>query len=197
MRRPGTTTRSPPQRGHPAIVRPPLGWPPGAFGNAFVRPAAPRAVTLDPTDRRILRLLQEDARRSYRSIGEAVDLGAPSVHARVQRLEREGYIRGYHADIDPEKVGRTLTAFVSIGLEGARKGEAPRTELVAGELRKDPDVLEVHAVTGEDDLLVKVRTSDIRGLERLLLRSLEPLEGVRRTTTTIVVRTLLDRETPP
>jgi DNA-binding Lrp family transcriptional regulator len=115
----------------------------------------------------------------------------------VQRLEEEGYIRGYHAEIDAEKVGRGLTAFVSIGLEGGRKGDVPRTESIADQLRKDPDVVEVHAITGEDDLLVKVRTSDIKGLERLLLRALEPLEGVRRTTTTIVVRTLIDRETPP
>lgn len=154
-------------------------------------------MTLDAVDRKILRLLQEDARRSYRSIGEAVDLGAPSVHVRVQRLEREGYIRGYHAELDAEKMGRALTAFVSIGLEGARKGDTPRTESIADQLRKDADLLEVHAITGEDDLLVKIQTSDIRGLERLLLRSLEPLEGVRRTTTTIVVRTRIERETLP
>lgn len=154
-------------------------------------------MNLDATDRKILRLLQEDGRRSYRSLGEAVDLGAASVHARVQRLEREGFIRGYHADIDPEKMGRGLTAFVSIGLEGGRKGETPRTEAIAEQLRKDADVVEVHAITGEDDLLVKVRTSDMRGLERLLLRALEPLEGVRRTTTTLVVRTLIDREPLP
>lgn len=150
-------------------------------------------MTLDAIDRKILRLLQEDARRSYRSIGEAVDLGAPSVHARVQRLEREGFIKGYHAVVDPEKIGHGMTAFVSIGLEGGRKTDTPRTDAVAEQLRKDPDVVEVYAITGEDDLIVKVRTSDIRGLERLLLRSLEPLEGVRRTTTTIVVRTLLER----
>jgi len=152
-------------------------------------------MTLDPVDRKILRLLQEDARRSYRELGELVDLRAPSVHARVQRLEKDGFIRGYHADIDPEKVGRSMTAYVSIGLEGGHKGDRPRTETVAEQLRKDHDVVEVHAVTGEDDLLVKVRTTDIRGLERLLLRSLEPLEGVRRTTTTIVVRTLVERPT--
>lgn len=154
-------------------------------------------MTLDAVDRKILRLLQEDARMSFRALADAVDLRAPTVHARVQRLEKEGYIRGYHAEVDPERVGRTLTAYVSIGLEGGRKGEVPRTELVAEQLRKDPDVLEVHAVTGEDDLLVKVRTSDIRGLERLLIRVLDPLEGVRRTTTNIVVRTLLERPTPP
>lgn len=154
-------------------------------------------MTLDALDRKILRLLQQDARTSYRAIADAVDLRAPSVHARVQRLEKEGFIRGYHADIDPEKVGRTLTAYVSIGLEGGRRGETPRTEAVADALRKDPDVVEVHAVTGEDDLLIKIRTTDIRGLERLLLRSLEPLEGVRRTTTNIVVRSLFERPTPP
>jgi DNA-binding Lrp family transcriptional regulator len=154
-------------------------------------------VTLDATDRKILRILQEDGRKSYREIGELVDLRAPSVHARVQRLEKDGYIRGYHADVDPEKVGRSMIAFVSIGIEGGRKGDVPRTEAIADQLRKDPDVVEVYAVTGEDDLLVKVRTSDIRGLERLLLRSLEPIEGVRRTTTNIVVRTLIERETMP
>ncbi|HUR69043.1 MAG TPA: Lrp/AsnC family transcriptional regulator [Candidatus Thermoplasmatota archaeon] len=154
-------------------------------------------MTLDAVDRKLLKMLQEDGRRSFRSLGEAVDLGAPSVHARVQRLEREGYIRGYHAHVDAEKVGRGMTAFVSIGLEGGRKGDVPRTEAIADQLRKDPDVVEVHAITGEDDLLVKVRTSDIRGLERLLLRALEPLEGVRRTTTNIVVRTLIERETAP
>ena len=156
-----------------------------------------RAVTLDAVDRKILRLLQEDGRRSYRAIAEAVGLRAPSVHARVQRLEKEGYIRGYHADVDPEKIGRTMTAFVSIGLGGGRKGETPRTDLVAEQLRKDPDVVEVHAVTGEDDLLVKVRTTDIRGLERLLIRVLEPLEGVSRTTTNIVVRTVFERPPSP
>jgi len=160
-------------------------------------PASPVPMSLDATDRKLLRLLQEDARRSFRALGEAVGLGAPSVHARVQRLEKEGFIRGYHADVDPERVGKPMAAFVTIGLEGGRKGDTPRTEMVAEQLRKDPDVLEVHAITGEDDLLVKVRTSDMRGLERLLLRSLEPLEGVRRTTTNIVVRTLIERQTPP
>ena len=154
-------------------------------------------MTLDAIDRKILRLLQEDGRRSYRAIAEAVGLRAPSVHARVQRLEKEGYIRGYHADVDPERMGKTLTAYVSIGLEGGRKGETPRTDIVADQLRKDPDVVEVHAITGEDDLLVKIRTTDIRGLERLLLRSLEPLEGVRRTTTNIVVRSLFERPSQP
>lgn len=154
-------------------------------------------MSLDGTDRKILRLLQQDARLSYRALAEHVDLSPPSVHARVQRLEKEGFILGYHAHIDPEKTGHTLTAYVSIGLEGGRKGETPRIEQVTEQLRKDPDITEAHAVTGEDDLLIKVRTSDIRGLERLLLRVLDPIEGVRRTTTNIVVRTLIERPSPP
>lgn len=155
------------------------------------------SVTLDPVDRKLLRLLQQDGRASFRALADAVQLSAPSVHARVQRLEKDGYIRGYHADVDPEKIGRGLTAYVSIGLEGGRKGDVPRIEQVAEQLRRDPDVVEAHAVTGEDDLLIKVRTSDIRGLERLLIRVLDPLEGVRRTTTNIVVRTVFERATPP
>jgi DNA-binding Lrp family transcriptional regulator len=154
-------------------------------------------MTLDAVDRKLLRLLQEDGRRSFRALAEVVGLRAPSVHARVQRLEKEGYIRGYHADVDPEKVGRGLTAFVTIALEGGRRGETPRMEAIAEQLRRDTDVVEVHAITGEDDLLLKVRTNDIRGLERLLIRVLDPLEGVRGTTTNIVVRTHFERATPP
>jgi len=154
-------------------------------------------MALDATDYHILELLQEDARRSYRDLGERVGLGAASVHARVQRLERDGVIRAYRADVDAEKVGRPLTAFVSIGLGGASKPrDRPRLESVAEALENHPDVVEVYAVTGEDDLLVKVREDDIKGLERLLIRVLDPLDGVRKTTTTIVVRTLLERPVP-
>ena len=154
------------------------------------------SVELDDVDRKILRLLQADARISYRAIAEKVGIRAPSVHARVKRLEEEGVITGYHAVVDPVKVGLPMTAFVTIGLEGGRKGNVPRTEAISALLRKHPEVTEVHAITGEDDLLVKLRVADIAGLERVLIRVLEPLEGVRRTTTMIVVRTLFDRETP-
>lgn len=150
---------------------------------------------LDATDRKILRALQEDARQSFRAIGEKVGIRAPSVHARVKRMEDEGVITGYRATVDAQKVGHALTAFVSIGLEGGRKGTIPRAEAIATALRRDGDVVEVHTVAGEDDLLVKVRVTDMAGLERLLMRTLEPLEGVRRTTTTIAVRTLFERET--
>lgn len=153
-------------------------------------------MALDETDLKILRLLQEDARLSYRALGERVGIRAPSVHARVKRLEAEGVIRGYRADVDPAKVGRPMMAVLTIGLESGRKGQRPRTEEVAGILRDHPEVVEVHAITGEDDLLVKVRVPDVEGLERVLIRVLEPLEGVRRTTTMLVVRTLLERDPP-
>lgn len=153
-------------------------------------------MTLDDLDRKILRLLQEDARLSFRAIGERVGIRAPSVHARVKRMEADGVIRSYRADVDPLKAGLPMAAFVTIGLEGGRKGNVPRTDAIAAVLRKHPEVLEVHAITGEDDLLVKLRVADIEGLERVLIRVLEPLEGVRRTTTMIVVRTMFERETP-
>lgn len=153
-------------------------------------------MVVDSVDRKIIRALQENARHSYREIGEKVGIRAPSVHARVKRLEDEGIITGYRAEVDASKVGRAMTAIVSIGLEGGRKGAIPRAEAIANALRRDGDVVEVHTVAGEDDLLVKVRVADMAGLERLLLRTLEPLEGVRRTTTTIVVRTMFERVPP-
>jgi Lrp/AsnC family leucine-responsive transcriptional regulator len=122
---------------------------------------------LDPTDLKILGLLEKDARLSNQAIGEAVGLTASSVFERVKKLEKKGVIRGYAALVDPAAVGRPIAADIC---------------------RAEPEVLECHHVAGEDCYILKVRTESPQGLERLVERLRRESE-VQRSVTAIVFST--------
>src|SRR5262245_33896464 len=92
---------------------------------------------LDAKDRAILALLQADARIAHAEVARQVGLTQPAVYERIRRLEQRGVIRGYHTILDPEALGRSVTAFISVGTSGA---EAPSDATIAAL----PDVLEVH-----------------------------------------------------
>ena len=139
---------------------------------------------LDSTDRRILALLQEDAKRSQADVAKEVGLTAPSVHERIRKLERAGYIRGYVALLDDRKLGHDITAFVEIFVEHP-KFEAAFIEAV-GAL---DEVLECHHITGEFSLLLKVKVTDMTAFRRLLIEKLNTLRGVRQTRTVMVLST--------
>jgi len=113
--------------------------------------------TLDPTDRRILALLQDNAKMSQADMAKEVGLTAPSVNERIRKLERGGFIRGYVTLLDERKLGHDITAFVEIFIEHP-KFESSFIEAV-GDL---DEVLECHHITGEFSLLLKVRVRDMR-----------------------------------
>jgi len=119
---------------------------------------------LDKTDWKILRALQEDARRSYNELGRHVGLSGPAVAERVRRLEESGVITGYRATINPAKVGLPLMAFVRMTCSGelcVRKHV--RTE-------EYPEVLELHRVSGGDCSMLKVVVASVEHLEALIDR---------------------------
>src|SRR2546428_5211519 len=107
---------------------------------------------LDLIDRKLLALVQDDAKLSQAELARSVGLTAPSVNERIRKLERAGYIRGYVAVLDPKRLGQDVTAFVEVFIEQP-KFEAGFIEAVS---RLD-EVLECHHITGEFSLLLKVR----------------------------------------
>jgi Lrp/AsnC family leucine-responsive transcriptional regulator len=139
---------------------------------------------LDPIDRRILALLQDDAKIPQAKVARAVGLTAPSINERIRKLERAGYIRGYVALLDEKKLGQDVTAFVEVFIEQPRF-EAGFIEAVS-EL---DEVLECHHITGEFSLLLKVRVADMGAFRRLLIEKLNTVRGVRQTRTLIVLAT--------
>jgi len=148
------------------------------------RTALENGPSLDPIDRRILALLQDNAKRSQAEVAKAVGLTAPSVNERIRKLERAGFIRGYVALLDDRKLGHDITAFVEVFVEHP-KYEAAFIQAV---LELD-EVLECHHITGEFSLLLKVKVTDMAAFRRLLIESLNTIRGVRQTRTVMVLAT--------
>lgn len=147
-------------------------------------------MKLDDTDRILLRALSEDASRSYAELGRLLNLSAPAVYERVKKLKKNGVITEVSARIDGRKVGRPLLAFILIN-----------TRTIAGSrqvamLRNLPEIEEMHSITGENGMLLKVRTADAQALEELLAK-IQAVEGVDKTTSMIALSTLLERGTCP
>ena len=119
---------------------------------------------IDAISWKLLELLQENARRSFSELGRMVGLSSPAVAERVRRLEEAGVITGYHAAIDPAKIGVALLAFMRLSDVG------DRGERVATLAREMPEVLECHRVTGEDSFILKIAAASITHLETLIDR---------------------------
>lgn len=150
----------------------------------------------DDIDRTILREVTADGRQTVRALAKTVGLSEPSVRDRLQRLERNGVITGYHASLDPASVDASTAAFVALRFE---RSEAARA-VVNERLKAEPCVLEVHEVAGEDCYWLKVRVASTDALADALDR-IRAIPSVFSTSTTIVLRTVIERpldaDTPP
>jgi Lrp/AsnC family leucine-responsive transcriptional regulator len=134
------------------------------------------AIAEDPTNRRIVGELQADARLSLAELGRRVGLSSPAVAERVQRLEDEGVIAGYRAEIDPRAFGYALTAVVRVR---PTPRQLPKVAEVA---RAAPEVVECHRITGEDCFFLKAHVRSVEHLEELIDR----FTPFGQTTTSIV-----------
>jgi Lrp/AsnC family leucine-responsive transcriptional regulator len=137
------------------------------------------AVELDELDLRIVDLLLRDARTPAAQIAEQIGLSRPAVADRLDKLERQGVIRGTTAVIDPAAIGRSITAFVAA--RGATLSSTGWKKF--RELMQRDEVLEVHAVAGDDCFLLKVRAESIGGLNTFVQQlSAAPMSFSTRTT---------------
>ena len=142
------------------------------------------AGELDELDLRIVALLRKDGRTPTAQIAEQIGLSRPAVADRLDKLERQGVMRGTTAVIDPVAIGRSITAFVSA--RGATLTPAAWKKF--REVMDRDEVLEVHTVAGDDCYLMKVRATSIGALNTLVQQlSAAPLSLSTRTT--IVMQT--------
>ena len=140
--------------------------------------------SLDAKDRRILDLVQRDAKRPQAEIARRIGLSTAAVNERLRKLESAGFLRRYVAVVDPKAVGASVTAFVEVFVEHPRYEAA----FIAQVLGLD-EVQECHHITGEFSLLLKIRVRDMEALQQLLIHKLNALEGVRQTRTVVVLST--------
>src|ERR671933_457545 len=142
---------------------------------------------MDGTSQLILQELQRDGRLTIAELARRVNLSPPAVAERVQRLERDGVITGYHAAVDPKRLGYPLAAIVRIA-PASRQLDKIR-ELA----RETPEVVECHRITGEDCFFLKLHLRSIDELEDVLDR----FTPYGRTTTSIIHSSPVDRRPLP
>jgi Lrp/AsnC family leucine-responsive transcriptional regulator len=149
-----------------------------------LRHRAQQVTDLDRIDRNILRLLQAQGRMSMTELADRVGLSVTPCSERVKRLERDGFILGYHAQLDPHRLGQHLLVFVEIKL--AAKSGAIFDDF-RREVLKLPNVLECHLVSGEFDYLIKARIPEMGAYRKLLGDMLLALPGARESRSYMVM----------
>ena len=140
--------------------------------------------TLDKIDARILRVLQKDGRISNLKLAEEVHLSPTAVLERVKRLARDGYILGYEAKLNPEKLGAGMMVFIEVVLDRTTH-DAMNSFKAAVQVR--PEILECHLVAGGFDYLIKTRVANMQAYREFVGSVIWALPGVRETRTYAVM----------
>lgn len=139
---------------------------------------------IDIIDARLLALLQHDAQATTQELGERLALSASQAGRRRQRLEAEGYIRGYRAELSPERLGLTVEAFVQVVMATHSEKNARDFARVT---RVQPEIVGAWTLTGEADYLLRVWCADLAALNRLVQQVLLPHPAVSRVQSQIVM----------
>ncbi|CAN7646457.1 Lrp/AsnC family transcriptional regulator [Aminobacter sp. LjRoot7] len=142
---------------------------------------------LDQFDLKILRELQIDGRLTNNELSEKIALSASQCSRRRARLEAEGFIRGYQAMLDRERLGLDLLVVISVTLATHNRDNAQRFARLVNDL---PEVLEAYSLTGEMDYHIKVVVRGLSDLSRFVNEVLLPHDSVQHVKTAIVLNTL-------
>jgi Lrp/AsnC family leucine-responsive transcriptional regulator len=132
---------------------------------------------VDDIDRHIVAALVADGRMSYTDLGKLIGLSTSAVHQRVQKLEERGVLRGFRAVVDPEALGLSMTAFISVKpIDPAAPDDVP------DRLKDLVEVEDCYSVAGDENYILKVRVGTPGELESLLSRIRTAAEVSTRTT---------------
>ncbi len=137
---------------------------------------------LDFIDHQIISLLQANARMSLKDIASKVFLSSPAASARLEKLEREGYITGFHASINHEKMGYNIKAFITLAVDARLK------EQFLDDMRQCRNVIECNCITGDYAMLLEVVYPDTESLERFVGK----MQKYGKTQTQIVFSTAVE-----
>jgi Lrp/AsnC family leucine-responsive transcriptional regulator len=147
----------------------------------------------DDQDRKILRILLADSRRTLQDIGREVGLSTTSCWNRIKRMEDSGTIQGYTVKVDLGQIGYQDTVIVQVTLES----HTDETLYEFGRaLESIPEVLEAFLISGDYDYFIRIAVKDTRDYERLLRERLYKIPGIRHSKSSFVLRTLKKSDTP-
>ncbi len=143
-------------------------------------------ATLDIIDRHLLAELQQEGRVTNVDLAKRVGLTAPPCLRRVRALEEAGVIRGYHADLDPSKLGFAITVFAMVSLKSQAEEDLRAFE---DHIKAQPEVRECHMLNGEIDFILKIVSQDLQSFQEFLTSRLTPAPNVASVKTSLTIRT--------
>ncbi|AWR98861.1 AsnC family transcriptional regulator [Metallosphaera hakonensis JCM 8857 = DSM 7519] len=142
---------------------------------------------LDNVDRKILNILQKDSRTPFSRLAKMLDLSESTIHMRVKRLVKEGVIKNFGIEIDLDRIGLNVLAFILI------KAEPKKYEDILRKLEEMKEIYDIYDVTGEYYALLKVRVRSREDLAKVL-DYIGKLEGVTSTYTMVALRTIKEKK---
>ena len=143
-------------------------------------------ANLDEIDRQLLQELQAEGRVTNVELARRVGLTAPPCLRRVRALEDEGVIRGYHADLEPSKLGFAIVVFAMVSLKSQAEESLREFEAAMQDLA---EVREVHMLNGEIDFILKIVSRDLQSFQEFLTSKLTPAPNVGSVKTSLTIRT--------
>jgi len=147
---------------------------------------------LDEKDSAILTLIQENSKLTAKQIAKKINAPITTVFAKIKRMEELGVIKEYRAIVAPEKLSAGTAAFILASVSYRAKGDdAPISQrVVAEEIARFPEVQEVHIITGDWDLLVKLRAESVDAIGKFVVDKLRLIKGLEKTLTCMVFETV-------
>ncbi|NVJ92542.1 MAG: Lrp/AsnC family transcriptional regulator [Methylocystaceae bacterium] len=142
-------------------------------------------VKLDRIDRRILADLQDDGRMTNVELARRAGISAPPCLRRVRALEEAGFVRGYHAELDPASLGFNVTVFAQVGLNSQAESDLKAFEDL---VESWPEVRECHMLAGETDFLLKIVEKDWDSYQHFLTKSLTSAPNVAHVKSALAIR---------
>jgi len=154
---------------------------------------------LDEKDLAILALIQENCKLTAKEIARKIDSPITTVFAKIKRMEDLGIIKEYRAILDAKTLGRGTTAFILASVSYGAKGNTPQISQrdIANEIAKFPEVQEVHIITGDWDLLVKLKAESVDIIGKFVIDKLRLVKGIEKTLTCMVFETCKETTTLP
>lgn len=140
-------------------------------------------------DRVILGSLQKNCKRSLREIARELHAPISTVHEKIKRYERDGVVKAYRAVLDDRKLGFAVTGFILISINYALPEKVSQRK-IAEQIAALPNILEVHIITGDWDLLVKAKARSVQELGKFVIERLRAIPGVAKTLSVIVYETV-------
>jgi Lrp/AsnC family leucine-responsive transcriptional regulator len=147
-------------------------------------------LKVDKKDLNILNLLQKNCRMTAKDVAKTIDSPVTTVFAKIKRMEKLGIIKDYKAVLDAQKLNRGTTAFILASVSyRLKEGAALSQRKIVKEIAKLPEVQEAHIITGDWDILIKVKEKDVGAIGKFVIDKLRMVEGIEKTLTCMVFET--------